>query len=1198
MSFFPFTISLKPGIELLSSEGNLLLCSVDSERRAMPRQMSFPDASLGLKVALEHLMEGSITTNEIKQLVVVQGGAEAGEQIENALHQMVEWGWICYSVLPLAIAVPMVEEPEIEEIEIDWQKTTFTLSRFAYLHQREGSMVLESPLSTFRITLLDLRTSAIIAQLSKPQPFTALGTVTPDISSETVQQLLELLLATKFLSIEPGPPPLQLWEFHDLLFHGRSRPGRHDYPVGGTEQFWDRRQDVPVTKPPMGDKVVPLFRPNLDLVAQNDLSLTQSLEFRQSIREYGDFPLTIEQLGELLYRSARVKEIYESEFDLGELSRRPYPAGGGMYELEIYPVIHQCEGLNTGLFHYDPLHHQLEQIADYNPDVIALLTDAYQSSGEQDMPQVLLVITARFGRLFWKYRSLAYSLVLKHVGVLYQTLYLVATSMGLAPCALGTGNSNRFAKATGLDYYEESSVGEFMLGSLPSPAHPRSTAAVSSTSQESALSSSTTAVTPSSTFAHDLDARIFGLSDLREQTLGDSRITIVILDGNADLDRACFQGADVTKVFPYWHEPPEAIAPEYYKTYLSIEKSGAKGEEKTKKLKEAIPEPILKRISGDCHATHIISTIIGQPDSPAPGIAPRCRAINIPLNSTGEVDETISPLNLARAFELALELGANIIHCAFCCPTQTGVAHDLLTQAVKKCLDNNILIVAPSGNNKGECWCIPAIIPGVLAVGAMKDDGQPFKFSNWGGNHESNGILAPGENILGAQPSTDEPQRKKGTSCAAPVVTGISALLLSMQLQQGKSANAEAVCTALLNSAIPCDPNEVEEPERCLRGKINVPGAMKLLFGQPSVTTSFTGEQMNLVESSGEQRESPERTISEPEVTVPRALSISETTIAPSEHLVSAASGPEVQTEVQTMATATFSDDAVTPSATRSNHVYALGTLGYDFGTEARRDTFKQLMPTVEIEPGVMSVPANPYDARQMVDYLDQHPEEGHSLIWTLNLELTPIYAIEPKEGFAFEVYETLYLMLAGQIEPEDSDDYIERVSIPAQMTNRTVELFSGQIVPVIEVINTRGMYGWKVNALVDAALAIALEQAIGADEEILRLSLVNFLNRIYYDLRNLGQTARDRAMNFAATNAFQAASSFAEAVALGMELEDIKVEKSPFCRLHSDCWDVKLKFFDPENSRRAKKVYRFTIDVLDLLPVTLGEVKSWSVPR
>lgn len=70
-----------------------------------------------------------------------------------------------------------------------------------------------------------------------------------------------------------------------------------------------------------------------------------------------------------------------------------------------------------------------------------------------------------------------------------------------------------------------------------------------------------------------------------------------------------------------------------------------------------------------------------------------------------------------------------------------------------------------------------------------------------------------------------KPLREEGTSCAAPVITGISALLMSLQLQRGEQPNAEAVRAALLNSVIPCDPKEVEEPERCLLSKLNIPGA-------------------------------------------------------------------------------------------------------------------------------------------------------------------------------------------------------------------------------------------------------------------------------------------------------------------------------------------------------------------------------------
>lgn len=296
-----------------------------------------------------------------------------------------------------------------------------------------------------------------------------------------------------------------------------------------------------------------------------------------------------------------------------------------------------------------------------------------------------------------------------------------------------------------------------------------------------------------------------------------------------------------------------------------------------------------------------------------------------------------------------------------------------------------------------------------------------------------------------------------------------------------------------------------------------------------------------------------------------------------------------------TVTTPSQPESGITPSAT-SNLIYVLGTIGYDFGTEARRDSFKQLMPAVNMD-GTL-VPANPYDARQLVDYLDANPTEAKSLIWTINQELTPIYALQPVSSFAADVYEMLLIMLAGQLESQESDEYVERVSLPARLTGKKVTLFSGQELPVITLTNPRGMYGWKVNSLVDAALQTVLPGTASADEIALRRALSSFLNRVYYDLQNLGQTAKDRALNFSVTNAFQAATSFARAVATGMELDTIEVEKSPFCRVSSNCWDIKLKFFDPENGLRARKVYLFTVDVVERIPVTLGEIRSWSEPK
>jgi hypothetical protein len=61
------------------------------------------------------------------------------------------------------------------------------------------------------------------------------------------------------------------------------------------------------------------------------------------------------------------------------------------------------------------------------------------------------------------------------------------------------------------------------------------------------------------------------------------------------------------------------------------------------------------------------------------------------------------------------------------------------------------------------------------------------------------------------------------------------------------------------------------------------------------------------------------------------------------------------------------------------------------------------------------------------------------------------------------------------------------------------------------------------------------------------------------------------------------------------MQLDCITTERSPFCRKDSDCWDVKFKFFDPENDRRARLVSRFTVDVSDVYPVLVGPFRTWS---
>ena len=142
---------------------------------------------------------------------------------------------------------------------------------------------------------------------------------------------------------------------------------------------------------------------------------------------------------------------------------RPYPSGGSSYELELYLAVANCEGLARGFYHYDADRHALVPI-EAQPHESSTARAGRIRDGRARRAAILITIAARFDRISWKYSSIAYSLILKDVGVLMQTLYLMATDMGLGGCAIGNNNIDLFARMTGIEFHVEGPVGQFALG--------------------------------------------------------------------------------------------------------------------------------------------------------------------------------------------------------------------------------------------------------------------------------------------------------------------------------------------------------------------------------------------------------------------------------------------------------------------------------------------------------------------------------------------------------------------------------------------------------------------------------------------------------------------------------------------------------------------------------------------------------------
>ncbi|MBV7340183.1 redoxin domain-containing protein [Chloroflexi bacterium TSY] len=297
--------------------------------------------------------------------------------------------------------------------------------------------------------------------------------------------------------------------------------------------------------------------------------------------------------------------------------------------------------------------------------------------------------------------------------------------------------------------------------------------------------------------------------------------------------------------------------------------------------------------------------------------------------------------------------------------------------------------------------------------------------------------------------------------------------------------------------------------------------------------------------------------------------SVDDSEIEPVESLIEPEDEPVIPDQVESV------EPAPQPELQAPSFVYALGTIGYDFVRQIRIDGFAQAMAN-----------GNPDDPASWLAHLDENPQQAKEVVWTLDLDGIPIYAIRPVGTFAHVGYELIREFLAGQL-----NEGIQRVSVPGVIVGQ-MELLSGQNVPVLAP-SLRGLYSWSTEALVDAIIG----DASGDEADQVRGGVYNFLERIYHELRNLGVSSEERAINYAATNAFQATEVFSSAVNEGLELDQIEVEPSPIARPGGDAWDVKLTFFEPiRRLERARKVYRFSVDVSDVIPVTIGSMRAWSV--
>lgn len=634
-----------------------------------------------------------------------------------------------------------------------------------------------------------------------------------------------------------------------------------------------------------------------------------------------------------------------------------------------------------------------------------------------------------------------------------------------------------------------------------------------------------------------MNSGIDGVVSIWSATRGDPRVVVALLDGPVDRAHPSLRGARL--------ESAESTSS------ASANREG----------------PATR------HGTAVASLIFGQHDanSPVRGMAPDCRGLVVPIFDDADAHPgepfrpACSQLELARAILVAIEHGASIINISAGQFGRAASAEPLLADVVRRAVRRGVLIVAAAGNDGCECSHVPAALPDVLAVGAMDSDGRPLDASNWGAAYRASGLLAPGDQLLAASADGGR-EAVSGTSFATAIASGAAALLWSLALRGGAAVGGSRIRAILLDSTQKC----VDDSTLCRRqlaGRLDLDAAVcRLRHEGASMSDARVADPPGDPAASDATPGAPSRPKHDP------------------------ARFPSVTTQegcgcAACQARAQGGADSGSQRPPPGGLVLALGQLGYDLVSEARRDSIAQHM----IEPG-----ASPADPAAMLRYLSDNPWEAASITWTLQVDQTPLYAIVPSGPFAAEAYKLLREFLDEQRRGET-----ELISIPGRLGGR-IRLLNGHVVPIV-VPELRGAYSWSTAALVEAVVGEPPPEDAPDDqvETFTRkqAGVRGFLQRVYYELRNLGVAAEDRAINYAATNAFEVERVFEDACNDAMELDDITVERSPICRPDSDCWDVKIAFFYPERQvQTVRKVYRFTVDVSDVVPVTVGEMRSWFV--
>ena len=188
-----------------------------------------------------------------------------------------------------------------------------------------------------------------------------------------------------------------------------------------------------------------LALPAMSALIRPAAGLFETIERRTSLRKYADTPLTLEELGLLLWSSQGVKRVEPDRFTF-----RTIPSAGARHAFETVLLANRVEGLRPGLYQYCALQHELRSF-EFEEGISPRLAEACLGQTMLESCAAAFLWVADRARMVWRYGERGIRYLFLDAGHVCQNLYLAAEAIGAGACAIAAFDDDRVNALLGLD---------------------------------------------------------------------------------------------------------------------------------------------------------------------------------------------------------------------------------------------------------------------------------------------------------------------------------------------------------------------------------------------------------------------------------------------------------------------------------------------------------------------------------------------------------------------------------------------------------------------------------------------------------------------------------------------------------------------------------------------------------------------------